>query len=113
MRGIISKWDAERREGVLYEFVEYLMGGLGYSEYLVDVLEFVYERYNMVTRVCPGIDHELLGFILRNPYFRLDVRRVPIQDDVPTYMRNLMVPKTAWGLRRTHFCQKSEGFHGI
>ena len=107
MRETKSKWDEERREGVLEEFVEYLMGGLGYSEYLVDVLEFVYERYNTVTRVFPGIDHELLGFILRNPYFRLDVRRVRVEDDVPTYVRNLMVPKTAWGLRRTHFCQKS------
>lgn len=109
MRSAISQWDAERREEVLHEFVSYLMEDLGHSEYLMDVLEFVYDRYNTLIRVCPGIDHEFLGFVLRNPYFKIDVRRVPIQDDVPTYVRNLMVPKTAWGLRRTHFCQKSVG----
>ena len=98
MRDIKNIWDEERREGVLEEFVEYLMEDLGESEYLMDVLEFVYERYNTLVGVCPWIDHELLGFILRSPYFKIDVKRVRIEDDVPTYMRYLMVPKTAWGV---------------
>jgi len=98
MRDIKNTWDEERREGVLEEFVEYLMEDLGESEYLMDVLEFVYERYNTLVRVCPWIDHELLGFILGSPHFKIDVKRVRIEDDVPTYMRYLMVPKTAWGV---------------
>ena len=98
MRESKYNWDMERREGVLEEIVEYLMEDLGDSEYLMDVLEFVYDRYNTLVRVCPGIDHGLLGYILRSPYFSIDVRRVRIEDDVPTYMRYLMVPKTAWGV---------------
>lgn len=98
MRETKNRWDAERREGVLEEFVEYLMGDLEESEYLMDVLEFVYERYNTMLRVCPDIDHEVLSIILRNPYFKIDVRRVRVEDDVPTYKRYLMVPKTAWGV---------------
>jgi hypothetical protein len=98
MRDTKRIWDEERREGVLEEFVNYLMMDLGHSEYMMDVLEFVYDRYNTLTRVCPDIDHDILGIILRNPYFKIDVRRVPIEDDVPTYMRHLMIPKTAWGV---------------
>lgn len=98
MRDIKNTWDVERREGVLEEFVEYVMGDEGEIEYLMDVLKFVYDRYNTLMRVCPGIDHEFLGFILGSPHFKIDVKRVRIEDDVPTYMRYLMVPKTAWGV---------------
>jgi len=98
MRDIKNTWDVERREGVLEEFVEYVMGDEGEIEYLMDVLKFVYDRYNTLVRVCPGIDHEFLGFILGSPHFKIDVKRVRIEDDVPTYMRYLMVPKTAWGV---------------
>jgi hypothetical protein len=98
MRETKNMWDDERREEVLHEFVEYLMEDLGHSEYIMDVLEFVYDRYNTLMRVCPDIDHEFLGFVLRNPYFKFDVRRIKVEDDVPTYMRNLMVSNTAWGV---------------
>ena len=98
MRDVTREWDMERREGVLEEFVEYLMEDLEDSEYLMDVLKFVYERYNTLVMVCPDIDHEMVGFILRSPYFKLDVRRVRVHDEVPTYMKYLMVPKTSWGV---------------
>lgn len=93
------RWDMERREGILEEFVSFLMDDLGGSEYLMDVLEFVHERFNTVVRVYPDIDDELLAFIIRAPCFRLDVRRISVEYDVPTYMRYLMVPKTAYGVR--------------
>ena len=92
-------WDMERREGILEEFVTFLMDDMGGSEYLLDVLEFVHERFNTLMRVYPGIDDELLEFIIRAPYFRLDVRRIAAFDEFPTYMRYLMVPKTANGVR--------------
>ena len=99
MRELKYTWDVERREGVLTDIVEYLMEDLGDSEYMMDVLKFVYERYNMVLRVCPWVDHGLMEYILRSPFLNLDVRRLRVEDEVPTYVRYLMVPKTAWGVK--------------
>ena len=99
LREVKRGWDDERREGVLEEFVEYVMEDMEECEYMVDVLEYVYERYNTLVRMYPGIDHEILWYVLRSPYFRLDVRRVWVEDEFPTYMRYLMVPKTAYGVR--------------
>tara|TARA_Y100000389_G_scaffold198039_1_gene233827 strand:+ start:3831 stop:4100 length:270 start_codon:yes stop_codon:yes gene_type:complete len=69
------------------------------SEYLMDVLEFVYERYNLLIEMYPRVGHELVWYILRDPCFRFDVKRVWVDDEFPTYMRYLMVPKTSYGVR--------------
>ena len=98
MLGYKKGWDSEMREKVLESFVEYLLEDLANSEYLLDVLNFVHSRYNTLIKICPDIDPDLLGVILRNPYFKLNVKRIRIHDDIPTYMNYLLVPKTAYGV---------------
>jgi hypothetical protein len=98
MRECKHGWNLEMREDVLETFVEYLLDDLADSEYLLDVLEFVHSIYNTLIKVCPDIDPDLLGVILRNPYFKINVRIIKIHDDIPTYMKYLMVPKTAYGV---------------
>jgi hypothetical protein len=95
-RDLKERWDVERREGVLEEFVDELMGVE--CEYMMDVLAFVYDRYNTLVRYYPRIGDELLAFVLRSPYFRIHVRRLKVSDEFPTYMRYLMVPKTSYGV---------------
>lgn len=96
MRGVKQEWEDEMREGVLHDFIDFLIEDLGNSEYGMDVLSFVYERYNTLLKICPEIDEGTLAYILRAPYFTIKLKRMGWE--VPTYMRYLMVPKTAWGV---------------
>lgn len=100
-----DRWDRERREGVLESFIEELMEDT--CEYMMDVLAFVYDRYNTLVRYYPTIGDELLAFVLRSPYFMIHVRRLRVSDEFPTYMRYLMVPKTSYGVK------VGLSFHGI
>ncbi len=102
MRSLVGNWDHERREMVLEECVERLMVDddlVEDSDFLMGILKFVYDRYNMLISVCPDIDHNMIEFMLLSPELKLDVRRVRVYDEVPTYMMYLMVPKTAYGVR--------------
>src|SRR6056300_240510 len=46
MRGVKQEWEDEMREGVLHEFIDFLIAELGNSVCAMEVLSVVYERYN-------------------------------------------------------------------
>lgn len=92
-------WDDEMREKVLEEFVEILIEGLEESEYLLEALKYVYDRYNTLIESFPDISYILVGYILRSPHIKFDVRTIRIMNDIPTYMKNLMIPKTSYGVK--------------
>ena len=91
------EWDTERREKILESVVEDLLDLV----YDVDMLEFMYYRFNMIVRCYPHIDDWTLDYILRHPWIYVDVDRVHVYYEPPTYLATLMVSKTAYGLKRT------------
>jgi hypothetical protein len=99
IRGMKSKWDNEIREDVLQDFIDFLIEDLCDNECAMDVLSFVYERYNIILKICPEIDETTLAYILRAPYFTIKLRNT--EWEVPVlYMKYLMIPKTAWGVMK-------------
>ena len=105
-RGVVGAkraWDLEKRESLLEAVVEELFNDIedyGDYEYGVDVLEIIYDRFNSITDTFPYIDEETLDFVLRNPWINIQEKRVLEYHDIPTYMKYLMVSKTAYGVKR-------------
>lgn len=97
-------WDNDKREKILEDVIEELfedMEDYDDYEYGVDMLEIMYDRYNTILDTFPCIYDESLEFILRNPWICIDDVKDEVFHEVPTYMRYLMVPKTAYGVKRT------------
>ena len=94
------EWEREKREGILASVLEELLDDPEDFEYGVDIMGFMYERYNTLMENYPGIDGDTLDYVLRNPWVDIEVDRVLEYHEVPTYMRYLMVSKTSWGVKR-------------
>ena len=89
------EWDLERRENVLDSVIDELME----VDPDLELLEFMYERFNTVVKFYPGIDYRTLDYVLRNPWVEIDLERVLVYDEFPTYMKYLMIPKTSYGVK--------------
>jgi hypothetical protein len=101
VRHVKREWDTERREKVLESVVDEILSDPEDLVYGVDMLEFVYDRFNALLRNYPSIDDETLDYVLHHPWLDIEPERVLEYHDVPTYMRYLMVSKTSWGVKRT------------
>lgn len=99
------EWDLERREKVLESVVEELME----EDPDLELLEFMYDRFNTIVRYYPSIDDETLDYVLRNPWIYVDVERVWIFHEVPTYS---MVSKTSYGVKMTSHWVRTKVYEG-
>ena len=93
------EWDLERREKILESVVDEILNDPEDLVYGVDMLEFMYDRFNAVIRYYPSIDDWTLDYILRHPWIYVDVERVRIFHEVPTYMEYIMISKTSYGVK--------------
>ena len=95
-------WDDEKREKILEGIIEELLGHIeDYEEYEygVDMLEIMYDRYNLMMENFPEINDESFEFILNNTWIGLNNFQEKIYYEVPTFMRYLMIPKTSYGVK--------------
>jgi hypothetical protein len=101
-RGITAAkkvWDREKFDKVLESVLNEVMNNPEDMEYGVDVIEFFHNRFNTFLDAYPDIDLEMMDYVLRTPWVELDLVSVMIFDEIPTYMRYLMVPKTSYGVK--------------
>ena len=98
-----KEWDQEKREGILAAVVEELLHDPEDFEYGVDIVGFIHERYNTLMENYPGIDGDTLDYVLRNPWVDIEMERVMMFHEIPTYMKYLMVPKTSYGVQQKKY----------
>jgi len=98
MRELKRAWDDEMREDVLTYVVESVFKELE-PNIVLGALKYVYERYNTLMEMYPDTRHEIIGFILMSPHIKFDAIVIRVMDDIPTYMKNLMIPKTSYGVK--------------
>jgi hypothetical protein len=101
-RGITAAkkaWNREKLDKVLESVLNEVMEDPEDMEHGVDVLEFFHNRFNEFIDAFPDIDVETMDYMLRSPWYELVTDRVMTFDEIPTYMRYLMISRTSYGVK--------------